>query len=154
SDPELQLGEILPPKASGSGKQTAYAPPDHGTIDAEAAVGGEPPAKGGSSKAGKSPQPRAAGPKSPPPKASSDRDVRLGMEGSDLNFQIATEGDVQVGKPPSPPPSSHKGKPESPPDSGVRIVSLDKSSDSDVKIVPDDSDVPLGGSTTKTPSDS
>lgn len=161
SDPELQLGEALTaPKTPSPGKQTAYAPPDHGAADAgEAAVGEEPLSKTGS-KVGKSPRPRTPGPKSPspkspPPKASSDSDVRLVMDGSDLNFQLAPEGDVQIGKAPaSPPPGSHKGKAEGKPDSGVRIVPLDKASDSDVKIVPDDSDIVLGGPTAKRPSDS
>jgi hypothetical protein len=168
SDPELQLGEALAPPGPATGKQTSYAPPDHGAADAsEAAIGEEPVAKAGSSsKLGKSPRPRTPSPKSPspksptpkspPPKASSDSDVRLVMDGSDLNFQLAAESDVPVGKAPAaPPPSgSQKGKTEAKPDSGVRIVPLDKTSDSDVKIVPDESDVALGGPKAKTPSDS
>jgi excisionase family DNA binding protein len=163
SDPELQLGEALkapPPKSgTGGGKSTTYAPPDHVTHvdphESEAAIGNEPLSKTGSSRSGRSPRPRSGSPKSPPPKASSDSDVRLVSESSDLNFQIAPEGDVPVSKPPSAAGSgSHKGKTEAKADSGVRIVPLDKASDSDVKIVPDDSDVPLGGPKTKTPSDS
>jgi hypothetical protein len=158
SDPELQLGETLaaPPKAGTSGKQTTYAPPDHGVhgdVESEAAIGNEPLSKTGS-RSGKSPRPRSSASKSPPPKASSDSDVRLVTDSSDLNFTIAPEGEVQVSKPPSGTGSgSHQGKTEKA-DSGVRIVPLDKASDSDVKIVPDDADVPIGGPKAKTPSDS
>src|SRR5206468_3902537 len=52
---------------------------------------------------------------------------------------------------------SAKGRPDDKPDSGVRIVPLDKASDSDVKIVQDDRqehDVTFDKLKSKTPSDS
>jgi hypothetical protein len=168
SDPELQFSEVLAPPAkpatpATSGKQTSIAPVDTGSKDFvldpgdsdAAAIGEEVGPKSGSGRSGRSPRPRPAGPKSPPPKASSDSDVRLVSDSSDLNFQIEPEGSVQMGKAPAVPSSgSQKGKTEAKADSGVRIVPLDKASDSDVKIVPDDADVPIGAPATKAPSDS
>jgi hypothetical protein len=183
SDPELQLGEVLAPNPPTAGKHTAHAPGPpvfDFTLEAgdEVPIGQEPASP--SSSRGKSPAPKSAGPKtpsgrpagprspaprsptpkSPPPKASGDSDVRLVLDGSDLDFQIAPEGsEAQVPKSASPSPSgsSKKGKPTAETDSGVRIVPLDQASDSDVKIVPaspEDSDLPIASTGAKTPSDS
>jgi excisionase family DNA binding protein len=88
----------------------------------------------------KTPSPKpAAGMRSPPPSAS-DSDVRLVSDGTGLDFQVELDRGSRVEKEP---PSSHrsgvrgKDKKKDQVDSGVRIVPLDKASDSDVKMVPD-----------------
>jgi hypothetical protein len=93
-----------------------------------------------------------------PPKAASDSDVRLVMDAADMDFRLDEEKK-------SPPPAgsdsaARKTKPvndEKPIDSGPRILPLDESSDSDVKIEPDavsDSNVPLDAAKRLGPSDS
>jgi excisionase family DNA binding protein len=73
---------------------------------------GEEPRKGSSRKKG----PRT--PSSPPPKASSDSDVRLVDDSGDLSFSIHEEETPE----------------EQPPESSVRLVGMDDSGDSDVKL--------------------
>jgi hypothetical protein len=179
SDAELQLGEAAAgPKAPGpkspapkTGKQTAYAPGDAGTFDFsldpaaesdEVPIGKEPAAGPGKSpgRPGSKPPSSKGSTKSPPPKAASDSDVRLVMDGSDLDFQIAVDSDVSVAKDPAAPktPGKTPGKksavrPPEKPDSGVRIVPLDRPSDSDVRIDGGAEDV-VGHERAKTPSDS
>jgi excisionase family DNA binding protein len=93
------------------------------------------------------------------PKASSDSDVRLVMDKSDLDFRL----DLDDSAPPASPPPAPKSGPRKSkvvsgdkPDSGARILPLD--ADSDAKIVEDDrgadSRVPLDETDVKRPSDS
>ncbi len=178
SDPELQLGEggaagpkTPGPKSPGKGtaKQTAYAPPDAGTFDFsldaaaesdEVPIGKEPapgPGKSPGRAAGKPPSSKGST-KSPPPKAASDSDVRLVMDGADLDFQIAVDSDVSVAKDPASGGPKTPGKksgvrPPEKGDSGVRIVPLDRPSDSDVRI-DGGGDEAVSHERAKTPSDS
>src|SRR5207253_6662976 len=70
---------------------------------------------------------KSGGPKSPPPKPSSDSDVRLVPEGSDIGFQIGSDSDVKVVDAPGPttqpsPARAEGGGPKPESDSDVRIV--------------------------------
>jgi hypothetical protein len=79
------------------------------------------------------------------------------MEGSDLDFQLDPDSDVKVAPDPASGSKASKPKAGSPdqPDSGARIVPLDKPSDSDVKMVATGSEeIPVGDQSAKTPSDS
>ncbi len=156
SDPALTPGagpKSPPPPGS---KHKSKIPPQ-GPIaivdDDEAPIGKEPPsssAKGGPPSSGRKSgsgvkpggrKPTMAQPKSPPPKAGSDSDVRLVAEGSDLDFKVVPEGSrspmpaagssSKSGPPKRP---SKMGKTPDPADSGVRIVPLEDSGDSDVKL--------------------
>jgi excisionase family DNA binding protein len=180
SDPELPLGEAAkakPGDSGGGGEVFNFSlEPD----DSEVALGKEPVSTEKPSSRPGPKSPRPAGSKSPPPKASSDSDVRLVLEGSDLDFSIdpaenkAPAAKGPVSPPPSkgpvsPPPSKgpvspapkagsskSRGVPPVQDDSGVRIVPLDQPSDSDVKIVPaspHDSDVPAQSAKKKSDSD-
>ncbi|HZV04133.1 MAG TPA: helix-turn-helix domain-containing protein [Gemmataceae bacterium] len=143
SDPELPLGEAAKGKAGDSGNEVFNF--SLGADDSDDVGLGKEPTRSGMRKTSSS--------KSPPPKASSDSDVRLVLEGGDVNFAVDSGTSKGPGSkaPVSPPPkvgSSSKTR-KGPPiqdDSGVRIVPLDQPSDSDVKIVPasppHDSDVP------------
>jgi hypothetical protein len=171
SDPELQLGEgAAPPKspAPKTGKHTTHAPGGAGAVNFdlgeesdEVPIGKEPAPGAGKSpgRVGKPPSSKGST-KSPPPKAASDSDVRLVMDGGDLDFQIAIDSDVSVAKDPASGPPKTPGKksgvrPPEKGDSGVRIVPLDKSSDSDVKLDPDtDESESISHERPKTPSDS
>ncbi len=183
SDPDLTpgLGPKSPPPSSGKRKSKIPAQqPIAMADDEEAPIGREPAApgsKGGPSSSGRkgassgksAPRKQTMaqpGPKSPPPRATSDSDVRLVPEGSDLDFQVEPEGPKSAPPGASTPSSksgsknttrsSKHGKTADPPDSGVRIVPLDEASDSDVKIEPDaggESGV-RGASSGKKPSDS
>ena len=108
-----------------------------------------------------------SGMKSPPPRGASDSDVRLVPEGSGLDFQVVPEGPKSSGAGSTPPSKSGPtrsnrpsklGKSPDPADSGVRIVPLEDSSDSDVKLTPDSGrgESGLSGRTSsaKKPSDS
>jgi excisionase family DNA binding protein len=151
SDPELPMREAGPKSP----------PPSKRTADDEAPIG-ELPAKAPGRSPSPSPGRRHTSSKSPPPKASSDSDVRLVADGSDLDFHIAEEAKAASK---SAPPSSGAGKKSGSgrskvvdADSGVRMVPLEDSEDSDVKLRKDPSDSPvpvLGeGPGVKTPSDS
>ncbi len=185
SDSEMPLPGAAPPsKPATPARPTAHIPAgeaaaldfDLGSDDSsdEVPLGKEsatkeksglrtPSSKRSPSQSPKSPGPAGAskskvGPKSPPAKPASDSDVRLVMEGSDLDFKIAPDSDVKVGKDPASAPSPVPGRkskvgPGDKPDSGVRIVPLDKPSDSDIKMVPTE-DVSVGQGGVKTPSDS
>ena len=159
-DDEAPIGKE-PPSAFGKGgpassKNRASPSPARGG-PASSAKGPKSPSKlGPPSKVGRKPtQAQPPGPQSPPPKAASDSDVRLVADGSDLDFQVDPAAPKSSGpKSPGPrsaPPGAPSGKssgarkshgsklgkgPETA-DSGVRIVPLDESSDSDVKITPD-----------------
>jgi hypothetical protein len=147
SDPELQYGEALAPKPADS--PAPKRPPD----DEEVALGQEPPAGPTSSKKGS-----GSGKKSPKPvaKSGSDSDVRLVADGSNLDIQV--DSDVRmVEDAPAPKSAARKATPKpAQGDSGVRLVSPEAQSDSDVKIVgdTDDNAVALGQNPAKTPSDS
>jgi excisionase family DNA binding protein len=150
-----------------------------------------------SSRIGKS-GPRTGIGKSPPPKPASDSDVRLVMEGSDLDFEIKVDSGVKLSGPatppakiapksPSPPksgpkssglksgpkssgprsgpkaepkssgpasPPSRSKHPSAGPDSGIRVTSRDKPSDSDVRLSHGPDEVVLGEQGVKAPSDS
>src|SRR5262249_25782851 len=171
SDPDLQFsdqGRSRTPAAGAPSSQKLSQPPaddeggvfdfplDPGESDV-VEIGQELPSQspGGRSKTGGS-SAKIGGPKSPPPKAGSDSDVRLVPDGSNLSFEVADDSDVKIVS--DSPSSSGLGKPKTPkpraPDSGVKVVPLDTQSDSDVKMVSEpDSAVPIG-KPGKTPSDS
>jgi excisionase family DNA binding protein len=178
SDPDLQLGETQaarPPsprpqkgKSPSPPPQKTTRPPDApevfdfaldaGDTSDQVEIGQEL-LTGSSSKAAKPSSkkgPRTPGGKSPPPKPGSDSDVRLVADGSDLDFQIASDSDVKMVDappiaPPSPPPTTaatppkrKTGSGKSRLDSGVQMVPLESGTDSDVKKA--DSGVSLGKS--------
>ncbi len=170
SDPELQLGE------AGRAKRGDSPPPakkgDKGvfdfTLDPDAndqvEIGQELVVETPSGKQRKPPSSKknVGGPSSPPPKAGTDSDVRLVPDQSDPGeFTVAVDSDVKmVDDQATSSPKSGRGKTRpggTPPSSSVRIVPAEGQSDSDVKMVgegPEDSNVPLGGSPQKRPSDS
>ncbi len=181
SDPALTPGPgpSSPPPSSRRKSKIPPQQPIAMTDDDEAPIGKEtmsPGSKGGPSSSGrksaspgKSPvrKPTMAqpGPKSPPPRTGTDSDVRLVADGSDLDFQVASEEPKSgpgAGSPSSksgPKKStrpSKLGKSADLPDSGVRIVPLDDASDSDVKLEPDaaSGSAVSGPSSKKRPSDS
>jgi excisionase family DNA binding protein len=179
SDPELPLGEGAKAKAGDSGAGNEVFNFSLSTDESEEVpIGKEPPSSEKKSGSGA----RKTGSSKTPPKASSDSDVRLVMDGSDVDFVIDVDSKGHGSKPPgskppgSKPPASKtpeskgpvsprpkvgssKSRLGGPPkdDSGVRIVPLDQPSDSDVKVRPSsphDSDIPVGEQPTKRPSDS
>ncbi|HTU18059.1 MAG TPA: helix-turn-helix domain-containing protein [Gemmataceae bacterium] len=157
SDPELPLGEAAKAGDSGRGNEVFNFSLDAGDSD-EVPLGKDPAASGSRSAPGSR---KTGSSKSPPPKASSDSDVRLVLEGSDVNFAVdpgsskapASKGPVspppKAPLSPAPKPGSSKSRkaPIVQDESGVRIVPLDQPSDSDVKIEPSqhDSDVAASG---------
>jgi excisionase family DNA binding protein len=152
SDPELPLGEAANVKAGDSGGEVFNF--NLGAEDSDEVGLGKEPTRSGVRKTSSS--------KSPPPKASSDSDVRLVLEGGDVGFAVDAGSKAPGSKAPvSPPPKVGSSKSRSAPpvqdDSGVRIVPLDQPSDSDVKIVPSspphDSDVPKHPTKKKSDSD-
>ncbi len=125
----------------------------------EVPIGKEPPSSDKSTSRTPGGSKKAPGSKSPAPKASSDSDVRLVLDGGDMAFALEGESKGPSSKgPASPPPKVPSGKSPRPgtptkEDSGVRIVPLDQPHDSNVKIKPTsphDSDIPVS----KRPSDS
>ncbi len=152
SDPELPLGEAVQgkPGDSGRGGEVFNFSLDVDESD-EVQLGKQPTAVEKPSHSGSGSGARKTVSKSPPPKASSDSDVRLVLEGSDVNFAVDAGSKAPASKGPvSPPPKVGSSKTRHAPpvqdDSGVRIVPLDQPSDSDVKIEPSqhDSDVAAG----------
>lgn len=162
SDPELPLGEALKgkPGDSGHGKEVFNFSLDPSESD-EVPLGKDPSASSGHGpRSGSGSGSRKTGSSKSSPKAASDSDVRLVMDGGDVNFAAPDAGKPSASKGPiSPPPkapiSPPPGKPGSSKsrkapmvqdESGVRIVPLDKPSDSDVKIEPSrhDSDISTG----------
>ncbi len=130
-EPASSFGKSGPPSSKS---RPASPPPSGGKTGSGPKVGRKPTMT------------QPPGMKSPPPRGASDSDVRLVPEGSGLDFQVVPEG------PKSPAPASTPsgktgptrsnrpsklGKTPDPADSGVRIVPLDDSGDSDVKITPD-----------------
>src|SRR6185437_6509697 len=166
SDPELPLGDAVANKAGDSGGKDVFNFSLDVGDSAEVPIGKEPTGSGkhpsrtpgGSQKPGSS----KLGSKSPPPKQSSDSDVRLVMDGSDMDFSIDLDSKAPASRAPiSPAPKMGSSKSRlgnvAKDDSGVRIVPLDEPSDSDVKIRPSsphDSDIPIGEQPSKRPSDS
>lgn len=162
SDPELPLGEAAKVKPGDSSGEVFNFSLEADDSD-EVALGNEPISTEKPSSRPGSGSKKPSGSKSPPPKASSDSDVRLVLEGSDVDFSIDPEDSKAPASkaPVSPPPkigsSKSRGAPPVQEDSGVRIVPLDQPSDSDVKIVPaspHDSDVPVSPQRAKKKSDS
>jgi hypothetical protein len=147
SEPELQLGEQPKAKRADSPVQKRPIVEDSDEVELGKAGAGEKP----SSKKG--------GAKSPAPKAGSDSDVRLVAEGSDLEFQVASDSGAQLVSEPGGPKSGAKHtktKKPSDPDSGVRLVPQEPKSDSDVKLVSDSKsdEMPAQVELGKSPSDS
>jgi excisionase family DNA binding protein len=152
-DENIGLGTEFATRAGDSKKQPKSKPPGSGP---------KSPVSGPRSPGPKSPARKAdEGPKSPPPPAGSDSDVRL-VADSNETFQLAPDSDIRPkgdsgrqprsktgAGPATPPRSDSKGKggaatPPAP-DSGVRLVPME--SDSDVRLVGQGSDegaVPLG----------
>ena len=162
SDPELPLSEAAKGKSGDSGGKDVFNFSLDTNDSDEVPLGKQPPSSEKPSRSGSSPR-KASGSKSPPPKASSDSDVRLVLDGGDLDFGLAPEDSKAPASraPVSPPPKVGSSKsrvvPPAKDDSGVRIVPLEEPSDSDVKIVPaspHDSDIPIGHQRAKRPSDS
>ncbi len=148
SDDEVPIGQEPPtPDKSTSRSSPGTRSPSPGPKSSVSKTGGSKSALGkGSSKSQLG--------KSPPPKPASDSDVRLVMEGSDLDFQIEVDSDVKVGKDPASNPSpgpSRKSKMGSP---SSRVLPQDKPSDSDVRMVPPSDEVALGKQGARSPSDS
>lgn len=199
SDQHLQPGEAPSGKPAGSssssrGRSKASGSPsdDEGSSDFDfnlspeddQSVSLDPPKSGAGKSTPTSGGKRNTPPGRPsrlggPPPRSSDSDVRLVADGSDLNFDLSIDDDAPPVKSPPParksrlgptskPPSSkHPGSkhPGSKPpnakssrrDSSVRLSPPEPGSDSDVKIVPDDqadSSVSVGQPGAKAPSDS
>jgi hypothetical protein len=160
SDPELPLGESAKGGAAEA-KDVFNFSLEPGDSD-EVPIGREPLSSDKSSSRTPGGSRKAPGSKSPPPKASSDSDVRLVLDRGDMAFALEGEGKGPGSKgPPSPSPKSpsSKSRPSTPAkeDSGVRIVPLDQPQDSNVKIVPSsphDSDIPVKEHPSKRPSDS
>jgi excisionase family DNA binding protein len=161
SDPELPLGEAVKAKPGDSGRagevfNFSLDESDEVPLGKQPVSTEKPSRSGSGSKKGSSPK--------SPTKASSDSDVRLVIEGSgEVKFAADAGSKAPFSKGPvSPAPkvgsSKSRKAPEVKDDSGVRIVRLDKPSDSDVKIEPSsshDSDVRTSGrKPTKKASDS
>jgi len=186
SDADMPLGEGNKPSgpSSSARKRSKVAPPPEEkgeasddfdftlTVDDEVALGKDPPASGKGTPTSSKQNTRSSKSKlkSPQPR-SSDSDVRLVADGSDLNFNLELDGEAPAkSASPKPRPSrlapgsnkpKTKGSKLAPPapksDSDVRLVPPKPGSDSDVKIVPDgpeDNSIPIGQNRAKTPSDS
>lgn len=154
SDPELPLGEATKAKAGDSGGKDVFNFSLEADESDEVPLGKDPASSGVRSGSGS----RKTGASKSPPKASSDSDVRLVMDGSDVDIAYNENSKAAASKAPvSPAPKkggsskSRMGMPTKD-DSGVRIVPLDQASDSDIKA-PHDSDIPIGHHSKK-PSDS
>lgn len=84
--------------------------------------------------------------KTPPPKAGSDSDVRLVADGSGVSMQVAGDSGVK---------GSKSGRKPGKQDSGVKLVDVGHSSDSDVQIVGESKDdIGLGKTPSKSGTDS
>jgi hypothetical protein len=159
SDPELGLGEAPRAKTGNTPRPAKAGEEADSTFDFdlpaddsdEVAIGKEKLDTSGSAsqRSGRGKKPagsKSPSPKSPPPQAGSDSDVRLVTDGSDMEFQISADSDVKMVDDADSSASSKSGasktsKPKSTPragDSEVRIVPLDVPSDSDVKITEDE----------------
>ncbi|MHB1424653.1 MAG: helix-turn-helix domain-containing protein [Gemmataceae bacterium] len=163
SDPELPLGEAAKVKTGDAASNEVFNFRLEGDDSEEVPLGKDPAASDKPSRSGSGPRKTSAS-KSPPPKASSDSDVRLVLDGSEGNLSLdaGSSKTPTMKGPVSPAPKVGSSKSRLPPpvqdDSGVRIVPLDQPSDSNVKIEPSsphDSDAPtVGKKTSKKSSDS
>jgi excisionase family DNA binding protein len=163
SDPELPLGEAARTKPGDAGGGNEVFNFSLGADESdEVPLGKQPAATEKPSRSGSGS--RKPGASKSPTKASSDSDVRLVIEGGgEAKFAADAGSKAPASKGPvSPAPKVGSSKSRKAPvvqdDSGVRIVPLDKPSDSDVKIEPasaHDSGVPMPGKEkTKKASDS
>ncbi len=154
SEPELQLGDAAKQKQKAGDDPLAV---DFNLDDDAVPLGKDKEVR--STKSGpRSPSPK---PGARSPKPGSDSDVRLVMEGN-LDFQIDSDVKVEPSGPKgsgagpkssgSGPKSSGARKSKVVADSGVRMV--DKPSDSDVKVIPDESESAIARKQGKKPSDS
>jgi excisionase family DNA binding protein len=138
SDPELPLGEAAKVKPGDAAGEEVFNFRLEDDSD-EVPLGKEPVASEKPSRPGSGSR-KTGHSKSPPPKASSDSDVRLVLEGTEGGLALdAPSSKAPASKGPvSPAPKVGSSKSRLPPhvkdDSGVRIVPLDQPSDSDVKI--------------------
>jgi excisionase family DNA binding protein len=161
SAPDLALGEAGKPKPTDSPVRRSAAKGGEvfdfslDTSEEQVPIGHEPKAE---TPSGRKKGSSRKGPPSPTPKPGSDSDVRLVADGSDLEFQIASDSDVRVVDDPG--PKSVPPAPKSPPpkrrsgvfmDSKEQLVGLEP--DSDVKIVGQD-DSAIGRQPSRTASDS
>jgi hypothetical protein len=124
SDPQLQFSD------AGRSRSSDSPPPRKKVPEDQVDIGAHPPSDQPSSKK------RLTGSKSPTPRKSSDSDVRLVAEGSDLEFKVAGDSDVKMIDDAGPSPKDAPAKT----DSGVRVIPPERKSDSDVKIIPDATD--------------
>jgi excisionase family DNA binding protein len=155
SDPELPLGEA-PRARTGNTPRPAKAEDESNfgldplpEDSADVPIGREKLDQSGSasqksSRSGKKVGSKSPSPRSPAPQAGSDSDVRLVTDGSDLEFQISADSDVQMvdesdsGSSKSSKKKGGASKSGGHGDSEVRIVPFDIPSDSDVKITDDE----------------
>jgi excisionase family DNA binding protein len=140
SDPDLPLGEA---PTGGPVSDAGVFDFSLGVDDSDEVSLGQDTSGQGSAKAKGRSGSKTPGGKSPPPKAGVDSDVRLVPEGGDLDFQIDLSDPSHADASRTGSRKKDGAKAEQP-DSGVRIVPLDKASDSDVKMVPDDAINPGG----------
>jgi excisionase family DNA binding protein len=155
SEPDLQLGDAAKQKQKAAAAADDPLAVDFSLGDDAVPLGKDKEVR--STKSGpRSPSPK---PGSRSPKPGSDSDVRLVMEGN-LDFQIDSDVKVEPSGPKGSgagPKSSGSGPKSSATrkkvaDSGVRMV--DKPSDSDVKVIPDESESAIARKQGKKPSDS
>ncbi len=166
SDPGLPLGDGSKPPSSVRRRTQQAAPPstEESTDDQQAVPLGESPSgrsKGTPSSSAKRRTPPGKSSKVNPAAKASDSDVRLVPDGSSMDFELSLDDNPPAAKSPPPKPRKSGLIPDSQKsDSDIRMEAAPSpGSDSDVKIVPDDSDtdneaVHLGQSRAKTPSDS
>jgi excisionase family DNA binding protein len=164
SDADIAVPPASGTKLAGGGPKTTKHVSDSGALklgleDSDEVPLGQDsgPDRGGprsSIGSRKPPSSRSPTPKSPPPKPASDSDVRLVMEGGDLDFTIGVDSGVKIARDPGQSSRTRPGEPGKPP-SSKRMAPPDKPDDSDVKIAPEATEeVPLGEMRTKAPSDS
>lgn len=154
SDPELQFGELPPPKSgsSGSGKRSKTSKP----TSSKSSRSSSSSSKSRRRKSKKAPdEPVEAfeelppvpetevplGEDPPPQRPGSDSEVRLVTDGSDLELALGQSDDVlETMDSPPPAPDSGPIPRDEIEDEAPLLIPADDQSDSDVKIVPDDSD--------------
>src|SRR5262249_35778364 len=149
SDTDMPLSKSPPPKPADSPTPRKAAPGEGGAGEVfdfslsvedsdQVEIGQELSLESPSSKKASPGGRKPGSPKPAAPKSGSDSDVRLIADGSDLEFQIASDSDVKMIEEPAPAASGSAARKATPkpeqPDSGVRLIPLDEPSDSDVKI--------------------
>jgi excisionase family DNA binding protein len=153
SDADLPLADSPRAGPADSPARVAGEGEEGGTFDFtlnveesdQVEIGQELPPPGGSGRGGRSGSSKSklSGPKSPPPKPGSDSDVRLVPDGSDLDFQVASDSDVKLSDSPAPAASSARKLPGAKPKSVLKPPSTRR--DSSVKMVPLDDGPGLPG---------